>query len=108
LANNLQSAFLELSSRQSKIKLASIFVSDDHSDDEFRTFFDTMPGWFSFPRNFDGFQRKSAFLKSLDLLKIPHVIVMDAHGNILNDFGVEMMQIEDPAFKHFPWFQHFG
>jgi hypothetical protein len=85
-----------------------LFVSNDSSDEEFDSFFQTMPDWYTFPRDFEGFQRRQQLCAQLQLKHFPKIIVLSALGDIVNTRGVEMIEVEDPKFLAFPWVLQFS
>jgi len=80
--------------------LEVVFVSSDHSEEEFKSYFAEMP-WLALP--FSERQKKAALSKKFKVQGIPTLVIINAvDGSVITMDGVQSV-MSDPTGQKFPW-----
>nr|XP_054775609.1 nucleoredoxin-like [Lytechinus pictus] len=76
-----------------------IFATKDQKEDSFKSYFAEMP-WLAFPFQDERIEELS---KSLSVLGIPMLVIIDAEGKLITTEGRGSV-MQDPEGKNFPWY----
>mmetsp|Transcript_123045 Transcript_123045/g.229980 ORF Transcript_123045/g.229980 Transcript_123045/m.229980 type:complete len:448 (+) Transcript_123045:73-1416(+) len=79
--------------------LEVVFASSDRTEDEFNSYYKSMP-WLALP--FEESERKAALSKKFKVQGIPSLVILDMEGNIITKDGRSKV-MSDPKGEGFPW-----